>query len=71
MEDQASDRAHRIGQRRPVTIYRFVARNTIEDQIVELHQRKRALADSLLTGSSQASRLNAEELIGLIRGDST
>ena len=71
VEDQASDRAHRIGQRRPVTIYRFVARNTIEDQIVELHQRKRALADSLLTGSSQASRLNAEELIGLIRGDST
>jgi len=48
VEDQASDRAHRIGQTRPVTIYRLVAKDTIEEKIVDLHKTKRALADSLL-----------------------
>ena len=47
-EDQASDRAHRIGQTRPVTIYRLVAKGTIEEQIVELHRHKRDLAERLL-----------------------
>jgi SNF2 family DNA or RNA helicase len=42
VEDQASDRAHRIGQQRPVTIYRLVAKGTIEDKIVDLHQQKRS-----------------------------
>ncbi len=51
VEDQASDRAHRIGQQRPVTIYRLVAKDTIEDKIVDLHQHKRDLADSLLEGT--------------------
>src|SRR5690606_18119674 len=41
VEDQASDRAHRLGQTRPVTIYRFVTQGTIEEQIVELHRSKR------------------------------
>ena len=45
VEDQASDRAHRIGQQRPVTIYRLVAKDTIEEKIVELHHHKRDLAD--------------------------
>ncbi|HYQ91849.1 MAG TPA: DEAD/DEAH box helicase, partial [Candidatus Competibacteraceae bacterium] len=48
VEDQAADRAHRIGQQRPVTIYRLVTKDTIEEKIVELHQHKRELADSLL-----------------------
>ena len=51
VEDQASDRAHRIGQQRPVTIYRLVAKDTIEDKIVDLHHHKRDLADSLLEGA--------------------
>ena len=67
VEDQASDRAHRIGQKRPVTIYRLVTRGTIEDQIVDLHHRKRDLADRLLEGTDAPNRLSADELLGLLR----
>ena len=66
-EDQASDRAHRIGQTRPVTIYRLVTKGTIEEQIVELHHHKRNLADRLLEGADAPARLNAEELLDLLR----
>lgn len=67
VEDQASDRAHRIGQARPVTIYRLVARDTIEDRILGLHHRKRELAAGILEGSDLAGRMTEEELLGLIR----
>ncbi|MBE9209445.1 DEAD/DEAH box helicase [Nostoc sp. LEGE 06077] len=66
VEDQASDRAHRIGQQRPVTIYRLVAKDTIEDKIVELHHRKRDLADSLLEGSDMSGKISTEALLELI-----
>ncbi len=67
VEDQASDRAHRIGQLRPVTVYRLVAQNTVEDKIVALHGRKRDLAHSLLEGSEKATRLDAQEMLRLIQ----
>jgi SNF2 family DNA or RNA helicase len=65
VEDQASDRAHRIGQERPVTVYRFVGKDTIEEQIVELHKDKRALADAILEGSSSAT-FNTKQILGLL-----
>jgi len=68
VEDQASDRAHRIGQQRPVTIYRLVAQGTIEDKIVALHKTKRDLADSLLTGTDVSSKISTDELLALIQG---
>ena len=68
VEDQASDRAHRIGQERPVTVYRLVARGTVEEQIVELHHQKRDLADRLLAGTDTAARLSHDALLALIRG---
>lgn len=68
VEDQASDRAHRIGQQRPVTVYRLVARGTIEDQIVDLHHQKRDLANSLLEGSDMAGKVSADQLLALLRG---
>ncbi|WP_017295787.1 DEAD/DEAH box helicase [Geminocystis herdmanii] len=66
VEDQASDRAHRIGQKRPVTIYRLVAKNTIEEKIVDLHSQKRDLADSLLEGSEVSGKISTDQLLGLI-----
>ncbi|MGV1099356.1 DEAD/DEAH box helicase [Thiovibrio sp. JS02] len=67
VEDQASDRAHRIGQQHPVTIYRLVAKNTIEEKIVQLHQEKRDLAESLLEGSDVIRAVNSAELLRLLR----
>ncbi|MEZ5452099.1 MAG: DEAD/DEAH box helicase [Thiothrix sp.] len=67
VEDQASDRAHRIGQQRPVTVYRLVAEGTIEEKIVKLHQQKRDLADSLLEGSDMSGKLSAKDMLEMIR----
>jgi SNF2 family DNA or RNA helicase len=66
VEAQATDRAHRIGQERPVTVYRLITKDTIEESIVLLHQNKQALADALLEGGSQAAQLSVGELVGLI-----
>ncbi len=67
VEDQASDRAHRIGQSRPVTIYRLVVADSIEERILDLHRHKRDLAADLLAGAETTARLNEDELIALIR----
>ncbi len=66
VEDQASDRAHRIGQQRPVTIYRLITTGSIEEKILELHGRKRDLANDLLEGAEMSGKLSNEELIALI-----
>jgi len=66
VEDQATDRAHRIGQERPVTVYRLVAEGTIEEQILKLHEKKRDLADSLLSGTDASAKLTAKDLLALI-----
>ncbi len=67
VEDQATDRAHRIGQERAVTVYRLVSKGTIEEQILELHANKRELVASVLSGTDQAGRMSTDELIDLIR----
>lgn len=67
VEDQASDRAHRMGQTRPVTIYRFIAKNTIEDKILALHEHKRDLANTLLEGSDDINHVSAEDMMALLQ----
>lgn len=67
VEDQASSRAHRMGQERPVTVYRLVTQGTIEEQIMALHKTKRDLADSLLEGGDSSGRLDTRELVDLIQ----
>jgi hypothetical protein len=69
VEDQASDRAHRIGQQRPVTVYRLVAKETIEEKIVRLHSHKRDLADNLLEGSDMSGRMSVDEMMELLSGN--
>jgi superfamily II DNA or RNA helicase len=67
VEDQASSRAHRLGQSRPVTVYRLIAADTIEERIIALHRHKRDLAEQLLQGADAAGRLSAAELLELLQ----
>ena len=67
VENQASDRAHRLGQDKKVTIYHLRAANTIEDKIKALHQRKRDLAETLLANTDDIKTTSLEELLTLIR----
>jgi len=55
-EAQAIDRTHRIGQTRPVTAYRLIARDTIEERVLELQERKREVANALFSGASTSLR---------------
>ena len=66
VEAQATDRAHRIGQERPVTVYRLVTKDTIEERIVELHQEKRAIAEAVLDETANGSELTSEALLSLL-----
>jgi superfamily II DNA or RNA helicase len=67
VEAQAIDRTHRIGQTRPVFAYRIVARDTVEERILELQERKRALAGSIFAGDeSLVASLDAEDLRNLL-----
>lgn len=69
VEAQATDRAHRIGQTQVVTSYKLITRGTVEEKILKLQQRKRAMFDKML-GDEQlfAESLNWEEIQGLVSG---
>lgn len=67
VEQQASDRAHRMGQKRPVTIYRLITQHTIEEKIVALHQHKRDLADKLLSGNETVNKLSVDDMLNLLK----
>jgi SNF2 family DNA or RNA helicase len=66
VEDQAADRAHRIGQTRPVMVHRLVARDTVEERILALQDRKRELARAAVEETDPAKRLSRDELIALL-----
>lgn len=67
VEEQAMDRAHRIGQQRDVTVHKIVIEQTVEDRILELQKRKREMIESALdpSGQRQMARLSREELLFL------
>jgi SNF2 family DNA or RNA helicase len=67
-EDQAADRAHRIGQTRPVTVYRLIAKDTIEEGIIALQERKRKLADVALSEGGAAAGITRDDLLSLLNG---
>jgi superfamily II DNA or RNA helicase len=66
VEDQAADRAYRIGQENPVLVHRIVARDTIEERILELQTKKRALLSSAV-GDGSGQTISREELLSLLR----
>jgi superfamily II DNA or RNA helicase len=66
VEEQAADRAHRLGQTRPVLVYRLVAQDTVEERILALQERKRALAGTALDGTNHATAITREELLALL-----
>ncbi|MFE2140556.1 SNF2-related protein [Streptomyces sp. NPDC059456] len=67
VEEQATDRAYRIGQTQPVQVHRIIAEGTVEDRIAEMLEAKRALADAVLgSGESALTELTDRELADLV-----
>ncbi len=67
VEDQATDRAHRIGQTRPVQVHRMITQGTVEERVAELLRRKRSLADAVLgRGEAALTELSNDELLDLV-----
>lgn len=66
VENQAADRAHRIGQRNPVTVYRLIAADTVEERVLELHKEKKQIAEDVLDGTGSAA-LSPAQLMGLFK----
>ena len=63
---QAADRTHRIGQTRPVFVYRLVAADTVEERILALQDSKRALMDAALGDGAAAAGLTKADLLALL-----
>jgi len=66
-EDQAADRAHRLGQTQPVTVVRLVALGTVEEKVLELHTKKRELVRGVLEGADLSAKVSVKELVELLR----
>jgi SNF2 family DNA or RNA helicase len=67
VEDQAADRAHRIGQERPVLVYRMVAKDTVEERVLGLQERKRRVAEAALGGAGGAAgAVTREDIMALL-----
>lgn len=65
VEDQAADRAHRIGQENPVTVHPIVAMDTVEEKILELQNKKRELADAAIGSGKGALSLSKDDILSL------
>ena len=66
VENQAMDRAHRIGQKRVVTVIRLICTQTIEEKILNLHEDKQRLTDDILEGTKESHKLTYEDVMDLV-----
>lgn len=66
IEQQATDRAYRIGQQQAVTVYHLVSHHTIEEKIIRLHQTKRDLADNILAGTDMSYKITGKDLLEMV-----
>ncbi len=67
---QATDRTHRIGQKRTVTVYKLIAKGTIEEKILKLQEDKKNLADEILSGANTSlTSMSKDELLDLLKGE--
>lgn len=72
VENQATDRAHRIGQKKKVTVIKMITKGTIEEKIIELQEKKKKLSDSIIEGKEDAmlvSKLEKEDMVRLLSYD--
>ncbi|MBR6087449.1 MAG: DEAD/DEAH box helicase [Prevotella sp.] len=67
IESQATDRAHRIGQRRAVTVYHLISSGTIEEKIQRLHKRKQDMVENILDSTDMSHKLTGEELLEMVK----
>ncbi len=68
VEDQAADRTHRIGQDKPVFVYRLVAKDTVEERVLALAERKRSLLGTVVPDGTAAVRITEADLLALLDG---
>lgn len=65
-QQQATDRAHRIGQQRCVSVFKLIAAGTIEERIMAMQEAKRDLTESVLSGASTSAALTREDLLSVL-----
>jgi len=68
VENQATDRAYRIGQDKPVFVYKLIIENSIEEQILKLQEKKKSLQEGIYKGrENKEEKFNGEELVALLK----
>lgn len=69
VQNQATDRAHRIGQKKVVTVYRLIVKDSIEEKILKMQEDKKNLADTILSGENgNIGSLSRAEMLALLEG---
>ncbi len=69
-QNQATDRAHRIGQKETVTVFKLIAKNTLEEKILQLQEEKKELSEQIVSGEGvQVSALTKEDFMRLLEND--
>lgn len=69
VQNQATDRAHRIGQKKTVSVFKLIAKDTIEEKIVKMQEEKKSLADAIISGETGGiGQMSKEDLMRLLEG---